>query len=67
MALDHENKDEAGFSYQTNKSHMESKRHQQSTLGIDVESRVRDHGSAVFFLCCCENRYQDSVQVAATP
>ena len=45
-ALDHENRDEAGFSYQTNKSHMGRKRHQRSTLGTDVESRVRDHGSS---------------------
>lgn len=60
MALDHENKEDAGFSYQTNESHMERKRHQQSTLGIDVETQVRDHGSTLFFLCCCENRHQDT-------
>lgn len=57
---DHENREDSGFSYQTNETHMERERHQRSTLGIDVERRVRDHGSTVFFLCCCENRHRDA-------
>lgn len=51
MSLKHENK--KWSSHQTNKSHMERNRHQRSTLVIDVESRVRDRGTAVLVLVSC--------------
>ena len=52
-----------GFSYQTNKSHMERERERgigSPRWGLMWRAERRDRGSAVFFLRCCENRHRDS-------